>query len=612
MTENRKPKLPWFGLKFLAPWIRPYRMTLFLMVVPGILGGLVDIILPFFPDHAIRNFIGKNTTEGMGRFAAVYILVLLFQILMNGISAYKACGMEMYVGRDLKNEAFHRLQVLSVSFYNQNSVGYLHARVMSDTDRIGTLLSWNLMEGIWYGSYLAGASVVMLRLRPGLALFVLLLIPLTAAFSGVFQRRLTELGRRIREINGRLTGSFNEGITGAMTVKTLGIEDRMDARFFAESGEMRRAAVLSGHLRGLFLSLISFSGFTALALVLWQGGKLTEQGLMELGTLSVFMSYALGIMDPVRWVVRVISDLITVQVNIERFASLVTSEPEVRDTEAVIRKYGDSFAPKPENWEEVRGDIRFEDVTFRYPDGSVNVLEHFDLEVPRGSMVAIVGETGAGKSTLVNLVCRFFEPTEGRVLLDGRDLRERSQHWLHSHIGYVLQTPHLFSGTVLDNLRFGNPDVSMEAVREAVRRVHAEDVIARLENGYDTDVGEGGGRLSAGERQLLSFARALAADPEIFVLDEATSSVDTETEQMIQLALTEVLKDRTSFVIAHRLSTIRKADLILVVHDGKITERGTHRELMAKRGSYYRLYARQYETEAVQDCSAQDPQAGPG
>ena len=599
MTENRKTKLPWFGLKFLAPWIRPYRMTLFLMVVPGILGGLVDIILPFFPDHAIRNFIGKNTTEGMGRFAAVYILVLLFQILMNGISAYKACGMEMYVGRDLKNEAFHRLQVLSVSFYNQNSVGYLHARVMSDTDRIGTLLSWNLMEGIWYGSYLAGASVVMLRLRPGLALFVLLLIPLTAAFSGVFQRRLTELGRRIREINGRLTGSFNEGITGAMTVKTLGIEDRMDARFFAESGEMRRAAVLSGHLRGLFLSLISFSGFTALALVLWQGGKLTEQGLMELGTLSVFMSYALGIMDPVRWVVKVISDLITVQVNIERFASVVTSEPEVRDTEEVIRKYGDSFSPKPENWEEVRGDIRFEDVTFRYPDGSVNVLEHFDLEVPRGSMVAIVSETGAGKSTLVNLVCRFFEPTEGRVLLDGRDLRERSQHWLHSHIGYVLQTPHLFSGTVLDNLRFGNPDVSMESIYDAVRRVHAEDVIARLENGYDTDVGEGGGRLSAGERQLLSFARALAVDPAIFVLDEATSSVDTETEQMIQLALTEVLKDRTSFVIAHRLSTIRKADLILVVHDGKITERGTHRELMAKRGSYYRLYARQYETEAV-------------
>ena len=384
-----------------------------------------------------------------------------------------------------------------------------------------------------------------------------------------------------------------------MTVKTLGIEDRMDKRFFAESGEMRRAAVMSGHLRGLFLSMISFSGFTALALVLWQGGKLTEQGLMELGTLSVFMSYALGIMDPVRWVVKVISDLITVQVNIERFASLVTAEPDVRDTEEVIRKYGDSFSPKPENWEDVRGDIRFEDVTFRYPDGSVNVLEHFDLEVPRGSMVAIVGETGAGKSTLVNLVCRFFEPTEGRVLLDGRDLRERSQHWLHSHIGYVLQTPHLFSGTVLDNLRFGNPDVSMEAVREAVRRVHAEDVIARLENGYDTDVGEGGGRLSAGERQLLSFARALAADPEIFVLDEATSSVDTETEQMIQLALTEVLKDRTSFVIAHRLSTIRKADLILVVHDGKITERGTHRELMAKRGSYYRLYARQYETEAV-------------
>ena len=597
MDKRVTKGLPGFGLPFLSGYLKPYRMTLFLMVVPGFLGGLLDIVLPFFPARAITDLIQPGRSEGLPAFAFCYVGVLLLQIALNGISAYKACEMEMYVGRDLKNAAFRRLQELSVSYYSQNTVGYLHARVMSDTDRIGTLLSWNLMNGIWNLSYLAGAVAVMLYLRWDLALFVLLLVPVTALSAVFFQTRLIGVGREMRELNGQVFGAFNEGITGAMTVKTLGIEEKTEARFRDITASLRKSSVLNGHLQGAFLSLISFSGFLALALVLKVGGALTEEGALALGTLSVFMSYALGMMEPVRWVVKALSDLITVQVNIERFARLMREEPDVQDTPEVTERYGDSFHPKEENWEEVRGDVSFRDVTFRYPDGSVNVLEHFNLEVPRGTMVAIVGETGAGKSTLVNLVCRFYEPTEGQILLDGRDLRERSQLWLHRHIGYVLQTPHLFSGSVLENLRYGKPDATEEEVRRALRRVKAEEFVDRLPGGIAADVGEGGGRLSSGERQLLSFARALVADPAIFVLDEATSSVDTVTELKVQEAMEEVMRGRTSFVIAHRLSTIRRADVILVVQNGAIREQGTHEELIRRRGAYYRLYARQYEIE---------------
>ena len=304
-------------------------------------------------------------------------------------------------------------------------------------------------------------------------------------------------------------------------------------------------------------------------------------------------------MEPVRWIIAAISDLITTQVNIERFSNLLAVQSDVIDTPQVIAKYGDILEPKKENWEPIRGDIEFKDVTFRYPDGDEDVLEHFSLKIPFGSHIAIVGETGAGKSTLVNLVCRFYEPTTGQLLIDGRDARERSQLWLHSSIGYVLQTPHLFSGTIRENLLMGKPDATEEEIWAAVKAVSADEVIAHLENGLDTDVGEGGDLLSTGEKQLISFARAVLADPRILILDEATASVDTITEAKIQAALDSVTQGRTSLMIAHRLSTVRNADLILVVRNGKIVEQGTHKELIRMRGYYYELYTRQYEDEAT-------------
>jgi ATP-binding cassette subfamily B protein len=311
------------------------------------------------------------------------------------------------------------------------------------------------------------------------------------------------------------------------------------------------------------------------------------------------MSYAQGMMEPLRWLVDIISDLITTQVNIERFTNLLAVKSDVTDTPEVIEKYGDSLTPKKENWEELKGDITFEDVTFHYPDGEEIVLENFSLDIPFGTHLAIVGETGAGKSTLINLVCRFYEPTTGRVLIDGRDARERSQLWLHSSIGYVLQTPHLFSGTVRENLMMGNPNATEEQIWEAIRTVAAEDVIAHLEKGLDTDVGEGGDLLSTGEKQLISFARAVLADPRILILDEATASVDTITEAKIQAAIEKVTVGRTCLMIAHRLSTVRNADMILVVRNGKIVEQGNHERLLSQKGYYYDLYTRQYEDEAT-------------
>ena len=600
MKREEKKGLPFFGIPKLAPYLKPYRMLFFWMVTMGGIGSAMDAVIPLFQQHAIDHFIAEKTMDGIGGFLALYILVMLVQTATNYISAYGACKVELYIGRDLKREAFNHLQTLSFSYFNQNSVGYIHARVMSDTDRIASTLAWGLMEGVWYIAYLLFAVVMMFVLNWHLALCVMVIVPVLVVSGAYFQKKLVFFHRRVREQNSRITGAFNEGITGAKTTKTLVIEDKVEREFDGLTGEMKRMSVRAMHFRSVFMSTTAFAASVALAIVLWRGGIITKNGVMLIGTLSVFMNYAQGMMEPVQWLVQVISSLVNVQVNVERFTTLMETESDVQDTPEVVEKYGDTFNPKKENWEELHGDIEFCDVTFRYPDGDENILEHFNLKVPQGTNVAIVGETGAGKSTLVNLVCRFYEPTEGRVLIDGRDARERSQLWLHSNIGYVLQTPHLFSGTVLENLRYGREDATMEEIEAAVRAVSADGIIARLPDGYQSDVGEGGNSLSTGEKQLLSFARALLADPRIFVLDEATSSVDTVTERLIQDAIEKVMEGRTSFVIAHRLSTIRRADMILVVNAGKIVERGSHAELMAKKGVYYGLYTRQYREEQIQ------------
>lgn len=594
--EEKSTHLKYFGIGRILPYLRSVRGRIFVMVFFGLVGSLTDIILPLFQRYALDHFVGLGKFDTMALFLVAYILTILAAAGANYISCALANIIAVRVEQQLRQTGFNHLQTLSFSYFNQNSVGYIHARLMSDTTRIGSLVSWSLVDFVWRISYLIGAIVVMVSLNPSLAAMTLTILPLMVVLFAVFQKKLIHINRQVREINSRITGNFNEGITGAKTVKSLAVEEKMEARFNEETANMRKKSVQASRLRGLFAGTMSFASSVALAIVLWKGGYIATE---QIGTFSVFMAYAQGMMEPLRWLVDAVSDLITTQVNIERFTNLLAVRSDVVDTPEVIEKYGDSLQPKKENWESIRGDISFQNVTFRYPDGEETVLENFSLDIPFGTHLAIVGETGAGKSTLANLVCRFYEPTEGTLLIDGRDARERSQLWLHSSIGYVLQTPHLFSGTVRENLLMGKPEATEEEIWKAIRTVSAQDVVQRLEKGLDTDVGEGGDLLSTGEKQLLCFARAVLADPKILILDEATASVDTLTEARIQGAMDAMTAGRTSIMIAHRLSTVRDADIILVVRNGKIVEQGTHPELLNMRGYYYELYSKQYEEETV-------------
>ncbi len=588
-------RLPFFGIPKLLPFAKPQQGRIIRMIIMGAIVSAVDGIYPLFNRYAIDHYIGGRTTQGLWMYIAGYLGVLIAQTIVMYINTIDCGTVEMRVNEQLRNSAFNHLQTLSFSYFNQNAVGYIHSRVMSDTGLIGEILSWGLMNMVWSGAYIIFVIAVMFATNVRLTLYVLLVLPVAALLMAFFQKKLLHFNRLIREINSRITGNYNEGITGAKTIKTLTVEQKMIDGFNEETHRMRRRSIQEIHYKALFSATVTFLSSVVLALVLWQGGMLTAKNLILLGTLSVFMTYALEMLEPIQSIIDIIAMAIGIQVNIERFTRLLAEEADVADSPEVIEKYGDMFHPKKENWEPLTGDVEFEDVTFTYPDGEEEVLSHFNLKVKNGTNVAIVGETGAGKSTLVNLVCRFYEPTKGRVLIDGRDARERSTLWLHSNIGYVLQTPHLFSGSVRDNLRYGKPDATDEEIMEALRLVSAEEVLAKMDKGLDSDVGEGGDLLSTGEKQLLSFARAILADPRILVLDEATSSVDTVTEKEIQNAIEVVTKGRTSFVIAHRLSTVVDADVILVVKDGKIIDQGTHKELMHRRGYYYELYTRQYE-----------------
>ncbi len=609
MSRYNDPEQKPFSIKIWAkmlPFIKPYRWRVLMIIGLMLFSAAVDISYPLFQGYAIDTFIIPQTVEGIWPFAILYFVVLTLQSISTVAFCRCALTVEMYLGRDLKRSVFNHLQTLSFSYYNVTPVGTIVARTMSDTNKIGGMFAWSLVDIFWASSFVLGSMITMLVINWQLALLVIAIVPVIAVITVLFQKRILAVNRRVRRINADITRAYNEGITGARTSKTLVIEEQNLREFSQVSEDMRATSVRATMLNAMYIPIIVFFSSLAVCFVLVQGGYLNMQQALNIGTLSVFISYALNIFEPIQQLARIIANFISIQANIERVMDLLELEPKIQDTPEVIERYGTSFDPKKENWEPIHGDITFEDVSFRYPDGSEDVLSHFNLHIPAGTTVAIVGETGAGKSTLVNLACRFFEPTGGRILIDGKDYRERSMLWLHSSIGYVLQTPHLFSGSVRENIRYGRLDATDEEVEQAAKLVSAHDTILHMENGYDSDVGEGGDHLSTGEKQLVSFARAVLADPRIFVLDEATSSIDTHTEELIQHAISTLLENRTSFLIAHRLSTIRKADLILVVRHGKIVEQGSHQQLLDAGGYYHDLYTRQFQQEASEQVFEQN------
>lgn len=574
--------------KYLIEFKRGLLLMTFLMIlVAGI-----DVLMPLLTRYAIDTFIVKKSIEGLKLFAILYFCIIGFQAINVKLFIVQAGKIETHLAYHIRKLGFKRLQELPFSYYDNSSVGWLMARMTSDVARLSEIISWGLIDMVWAIAMMSGFIVVMLYNNIQLTIISMSVVPPLFLIGMYFQKKILKSYRQVRRLNSQITANFSEEVTGAKTTKTLVREEENLREFKVDADNMRSSAIRAIVFSALFLPIVISMGSIGTGFALWIGGGKVISGILTYGTFIMFISYTIQFFEPLSQLAATIAELQNAQASAERIITLVETEPDIWDKESVIERYGDLFNGKKENWEDIYGDIEFKDICFSYKNGE-KVLHNFNLKVGKGETVALVGETGSGKSTIVNLLCRFYEPNSGEILIDGKDYRERSILWLQSNIGYVLQSPHLFSGTVRDNILYGNLKASHEEIERAAKLVNAHDFIMKLEKGYDTEVGEGGGNLSTGQKQLISFARAIIANPAIFVLDEATSSIDTETEKMIEDAIEKTLSGRTSFVIAHRLSTIVSADKILVINKGRIVESGSHRELIKRKGYYYRLYTNQ-------------------
>ncbi|MCP3905873.1 MAG: ABC transporter ATP-binding protein [Planctomycetes bacterium] len=574
---------------------RPYRRELAGLGLSGLVIAIIDVGFPLatkllIDEAQAAGFTSRLTAYGIGylSFIFVFALCVWWFIVLAGRAATG-------VGHDLRRGAFARLQELQFGYFDVRSVGWLVSRLTADCTKVSSLLPWLMLDAVWGSCLIVGIAVVMLLLSWKLALVVMIIVPPLSIATVYFQSRLLESSRQVRRCNSIITASFTECIMGVRTTKTLVRERENLGEFEEQTVEMFSHSMRNSLQSAVYLPMVIVLGSAGVGLALWRGGIDVMSTGVTLGTLVAFMQYAALLHMPIQELARRFTELQGAQAAAERVQSLLDTAPEIADSEEVRRAEAAGAIPD----DGAIDTIEFREVGFEYKTGEP-VLEAFDLTVRAGQTIALVGATGGGKSTIVSLAARFYEPTSGSVLVNGIDYRQRPLHWLQSRLGVVLQTPHLFAGTIRENIRYGRLDATDAEVEDAAVLVNAHEFITETGDGYETEVGEGGAKLSTGQRQLVALARALLADPQIFILDEATSSVDTETERLIQGAIERVLAGRIAFVIAHRLSTIRSADRILVIDGGHIVEQGRHEELLEARGRYHALYTRHSSFEQTE------------
>lgn len=565
-------------------------MVGFLVIITGT--AVLDSYFTFLSKRIIDEGVVAGDADALTTIVIQYGALIVVQALLVFGFIYCAGVLGQRVQYDLRRRMFNHMQTLSLSYFDRTPIGWLMARVNSDSQRVGDLVSWGFLDMTWATMNIIVAVGFMLYINWQLALIVVLIIPILVVVAVQFKRRILDEFRIVRKINGKITAAYNENITGVRVVKALRREEENMIEFGEQTREMYEAGFKAAWLSALFLPVVQIISAIAVAAIVWFGGVQVTIGNMTIGGIQAFVSYITFMLWPIQQMAVVYASMQQAVASAERIFSLLDTQPEIVDGDQAV-------APVS-----LRGDIVFDNVSFYY-EKDKPVLSDLNLTVREGETIALVGPTGAGKSTIVNLVARFYEPKRGAVRIAGRDYREWTLHGLQSRLGMVLQTPHLFSGTLMENLRYGRLNATDDEIIAAAQMAGADTFIRNLERGYDTQVGEDGVMLSVGQKQLVSIARAILAEPDILILDEATSSVDTLTEALIQRGMERLMEGRTSFVIAHRLSTIKRANRILVIEDGRIAENGTHAELIRARGHYYELYTRQFREERAAERAAE-------